>query len=121
MSQALQGQTSTEKNKQILDSFMQKVMQIMKNELSWESMKPLYIQIYSEVFSQEEIDGLINFYGSDVGQSYVNKLPIVMEQTTAISQQRIQPMMQRMQDILQQAISESKAGTRYDATSGRFN
>ena len=93
----------------------------MKDELSWESVKPLYMQVYSETFSQEEIDGLIKFYASDVGQSYANKLPVVMEETMAISQQQMQPMLQRMQEALQQAISESKTGARYDETTGRFN
>ena len=114
MTQALQGKTSTEQNKKFFDSYMQKIMLIMKDELSWERMKPLYVQVYSETFSQEEIDGLIKFYGSDVGRSYVSKLPVVMEKTMAISQQQMQPMMQRLQDALQQAIAESQAGARYD-------
>ena len=122
ISQALQGQTGKEANKKIVDSFMQRVDVIMKDELSWESMKPLYIRAYSEIFfSQDEIDGLIKFYGSEIGQSYVNKLPIVTERTIAISQHRIQAMVLRMQAILQQAVSESRTGTRYDETTGRFN
>ena len=120
MSQALQGKASTEQNKKFFDSYMPKIMLIMRDELSWERMKPLYVQVYSETFSQEEIDGLIRFYDSDVGRSYVSKLPVVMEKTMAISQQQMQPMMQRLQDALQQAIAESQAGARYDGASGRF-
>ena len=34
-------------------------------------MKDRYVQVYRETFSQEEIDGLIAFYQTPVGQYFV--------------------------------------------------
>ncbi|MDB5816261.1 MAG: hypothetical protein JWN23_3378 [Rhodocyclales bacterium] len=107
--QSLQGQNVTEQGLKIADTYMQKVMIIMKDELSWAKMKPLYIQIYAESFSQEEIDGLIAFYASPAGQAYIDKLPLVTQKTMVLTQARMVPMMQRMQEAMQQAVAEAKA------------
>lgn len=42
-------------------------------------MEPIQIPIYRETFEQAEIDGLIAFYGSPVGQAFVNKMPTVSQ------------------------------------------
>jgi len=72
-------------------------------------MRPLYIQIYQETFTQEEIDGLIAFYKSPAGVAFVDKMPVVMQRSMSIMQSRIAPMMEKMKAAMQQAADEAKA------------
>jgi hypothetical protein len=109
INQALQGQNVTEQGRKVADAYMQKVVVIIRDEMSWDKMKPLYIQVYGENFTQEEVDGLITFYDSPVGQAYVNKLPVVTQKTMTLTQARLMPMMQRMQEAMKQAVAEAKA------------
>ena len=74
-------------------------------------------QAYREMFSQEEIDGLIAFYRTPVGQSLVSKQPELMKRTMTIMQQCLAPMMQRIQKMseataleLQKAKAENPPG-----------
>ena len=71
-------------------------------------MKDQYVQAYREMFTQEEIDGLIAFYQPPAGQSLVNKQPELAKRTMTILQQRMAPVMQRIQKMSEAAASELK-------------
>jgi uncharacterized protein len=93
-----------------LDALMPKMMQIVRDELSWQRMRPLYVQVYQESFTQEEIDGLIAFYKSPAGVAFVNKMPVVMQKSMALMQTRMGPMMEKMNVAMKQAMADAKAG-----------
>lgn len=89
-------------------SMTKKMIPIMKEQLSWENLKKVYIPIYRESFSQEEIDGLISFYGSPAGKAMVEKMPVVMQKTMVAMQQMMGPMMQEVQKAAAEAAEEAK-------------
>jgi hypothetical protein len=72
-------------------------------------MRPLYIQIYQESFTQEEIDGLIAFYKSPLGIAFVEKMPLVMQKSMTIMQSRTGPLMEKMKAVIDQAMADAKA------------
>ena len=109
MDQALKGQDVPPEARQLADNMRQKMVADMKDELSWASMKDLYIQVYSESFTQEDIDGLTAFYESPAGKSFVSKMPTVMQKTIALMQQRMGPIMQKMQKSMHEAVTEAQA------------
>jgi len=91
-----------------LDQQQAKMAAILKEELSWDKVKDQYVQAYREMFSQEEIDGLMAFYQTPVGQSLMNKQPELTNRTMAILQQRMAPVMQRIQKMSEEAALELK-------------
>jgi hypothetical protein len=109
MDQALRGKSLPPEAEQAAATLRGKLVASMRQELSWESMKDLYIQVYAESFSQEEIDGLIAFYESPAGKAFVAKMPMVMQKSMAMMQQRMGPIIQRMQQSMQEAIAEVQA------------
>jgi hypothetical protein len=106
--QATKGKPVSAEEQAIMDKQQTKMIGIMKEELSWEKMKGLYVQVYRETFSREEIDGLIAFYQTPVGRSFVDKQPELMKRTMAIMQQRMAPMMQRIQKMSEETALELK-------------
>jgi hypothetical protein len=94
-----------------LDKQQAKMSAILKEELSWDKVKDQYVRAYREMFSQEEIDGLIAFYQTPVGQSLMNKQPELTNRTMAILQQRMAPVMQRIQKMSEEAALELKKTT----------
>lgn len=109
MAQSLQGEKLSPEGKRITDSFATKSVAVMRDEMSWAKMKPLYVRLYSESFTQEEVDGLLAFYESPAGQAFVEKMPVVMQKSTLIMQERMSPIILRLQDAMKQAIAEAKA------------
>lgn len=85
-----------------------KMMPILKDQLSWEKLEKIYIPIYRESFTQEEIDGLIAFYSSPAGKALVEKMPLVMQKSMLAMQQVIGPMMQQIQKAVAESAEELK-------------
>ena len=95
----------------LIDTFHVSVQmaQVMRDEMSWDKLRPMTVQIYKEVFTQEEVDGMIAYYKTPAGAATVDKMPIVMQKSLQMMQARMVPMMQKMQAAMRQAVQDSKA------------
>jgi hypothetical protein len=109
MAQATQGQAPTPAQTKAFESMQNKMAGLMKEELSWEKYEPMFIKIYNESFTQEEIDNIIAFYRTPGGQALVKKMPVVMQRTMQLVQQQMGPMMQKFQAIAQECQAEVQA------------
>lgn len=89
----------TPEQKSAYDDFQQKLNQLLASYLAWDKMKPVMIQVYSETYTDEELDGILNFYRSPAGQAMVAKSPELMSKTmTEMTQQMstLQPQIQQL-------------------------
>ncbi len=90
----------------IIEKYFGKMIDVMKTEMSWDKMKDDYIQLYMSVYTEEEIQGLITFYESPVGQKMIEKMPLLMEQSMVISQKYTQNLLPQIQKIIEEMIAE---------------
>jgi uncharacterized protein len=109
MARAMAGKQQTAEQQRAMELMRGKVQQIFREEMTWAKLEPIYVQVYQDTFSQQEIDGLIKFYRTPTGVSYVDKLPIVMQKSMVATQAMMGPMMQKLQAAGQQAVEEAKA------------
>ncbi len=109
MQQALQGQTLSDEQRRVIELAPKRFAEVMRQEFSWATVKDIYVQIYRESFTEEEVQGLIAFYVSPAGQAYVNKMPQVMQRSMFVMQQRMQPLMAKMKEAMQKAVEDAKA------------
>ena len=108
MQQAAGGKPVTPEQRRILDAVPGSFLAVMKSELTWEKLKPQFVQLYLETFDQEEIDGLLAFYRSAPGQAFINKMPTVMQKSMAIGQSQMQTLLPKMKAAIEQAVSDAK-------------
>jgi hypothetical protein len=106
LQQAMQGKTPTDAQKAQLVEFEKKLSGILKDELSFAKMKDVYLQVYRETFTQEEITSIIAFYSSPAGKALVEKVPVAMQKASSLMQARIGPMTQRLQAMIEQFQKE---------------
>jgi hypothetical protein len=109
MEGAMQGQQLSPEQRRVADATAAKLVQVMREEMTWDKLRPLYAQIYQETFTQEEVDGLIAFYESPAGAAYVEKMPVVMQKSMSIMQSRLAPMMEKMKAAMKEAVADAKA------------
>lgn len=83
----------------------------LKNALSWESVKEDYVKIYTDVFAEDEIRALVDFYKSPIGQKLVAKQPELMEKSMELSQKRFMETMPRLMSLMQEAMPEPEDAT----------
>jgi uncharacterized protein len=91
-----------------IESFQNKMMELLKSELNWEKLKPQYVKMYAETYEQDEVDGLIAFYQSKAGQSFVSKTPALLQKSMLISQGMMQTMLPKLKQIADQAMEQAK-------------
>jgi hypothetical protein len=87
--------------KEILDS--------MKAAFPWKRIEEMTTQFYKETFTQEEVDGLIAFYKSPLGQVTLKKNPLVNQRVMAGMPQLMAPMMKKINEKGAAEIKEIEA------------
>jgi len=125
MMDAMQGQVSnmfsgmskqmgiTEKEKPAFDLYMKKVATLIEENMNWEAIKAPMIEIYMKHFTEEEVNGLIKFYQSDLGKSMTKKMPFIMQDSMMISQELMKEFMPKIQAIaieMKQGIEKTRQG-----------
>ncbi len=92
--------------------FQQRILDVVFDELSFEKMKPDYIDVYSSTFTTDELSGLVAFYKSPAGRAFADKLPTLTQRLMEVSQSRIQALGPRIKKMTEDFVAEVKSGTK---------
>jgi hypothetical protein len=109
IAQATRGQEVPPKVQKEIDQRQAEVVGLMKELLDWKKLEPMYVRIYQKTFSQQEVDGMIAFHKTPIGQALIAKMPAVMQNTMNEMQQMMGPVMQKMQRMQQEVVAQMKA------------
>jgi hypothetical protein len=78
----------------------EKIMALVAVSLN--KTKPALAKVYTDIYTEEEIDGILAFYKSPAGKAFLQKMPEVM--------QRSMPVMMQMMGDLQPEIKTMMEG-----------
>lgn len=106
---SFEGQTLSEAQKRTLDAVPAKFEKVIRDEMSWDKLRPQYVQIYQDTFTQKEVDGLIAFYKSPTGAAFVSKMPMLMQKSQTMMQDRVAPLAEKVNEAIQKAVEQAKA------------
>jgi hypothetical protein len=98
MKDAIGNKPVTAKQEKIMAAMRAETVELIRSEMSWDKMEPMYIRQYSQTFSQAEIDGMLAFYKSDAGKAVTAKMP-----------QLVQILMQDVLSLLQGTMPKIRA------------
>lgn len=90
-------------------ALQQKIVGEMMNAMSAPDVQQAMAQVYSDVFSKEELTAMANFYATPVGQAMVDKQPEVTQKLNGVLMPKMMAMMPRIQQMTQQFAAEQKA------------
>lgn len=98
----------------LVQQTQEQILQLLQNALSWDKMKPAITKVYSETFTEEEIDGISNFYKTPAGQALLQKMPTLIQRSMQMGQQMvadIMPQIEKMNEDLKKRIAEQQGGS----------
>jgi hypothetical protein len=104
----LEGQNITPEQRKQIDARRDAARDLIKGLLSWDSMESLYLKVYGDTFSQQEIDGMTAFYTSPAGQAVIAKMPLAMKNSMSEMQQRVRDMIPKIQQMAKEAADQVK-------------
>ena len=109
MAASLQGQTPNVEQQRILDAMPDQLARLFREEMTWAKLQPIYVRVYQETFTQEEVDAITAFYKTPAGTASIDKMPVVMQKSMTASQALMGPMIERFKAISQQVAADVKA------------
>jgi hypothetical protein len=108
--QELKGKNPTEKQQKAISDMMDRIVALMKKEMAWEKLEPMYIRLYSESFTEEEIVGMLKFYKTPAGKAVIKKMPVLTQKIMEESQKITivaMPQIKKIVDDFEKEIKES--------------
>lgn len=92
--------------------------QIMRESLSWEQMRPLYIEAYRQTFTSQDVKALTKFYESPAGKALLDKTPMLMQNLTLAMQHKVKPMLDALKSELD-GVAQDPAKSAAPARTGK--
>ena len=105
----LASQNMTEDERKQAIASVEASTKLTLEKFSWAKMKGMFVDIYSEVLSMEELQGLVSFYESPIGQKFIAKQPELTTATMKKMQAVMQELIPEIQKQAENAKSDSKA------------
>jgi hypothetical protein len=98
----------TAQQKAVFEEFQGKLIDLLNEEMHTGVM-PHMAEIYARTFTDEELDAMITFYSSPVGQSVLLKLPQITQNSATVMQGLIGDMMPKMKALSEEYAPRFKA------------
>ncbi|MFD2231614.1 DUF2059 domain-containing protein [Alkalimarinus sediminis] len=88
------------------EKYQQRLNAIMKEELSWEKLKGQFADVYVDVFNEQELKELVEFYKSPLGQKLIIKMPQLMQESMGLAQKQMQAIIPKIKALSQEMQAE---------------
>jgi hypothetical protein len=109
MRQTLATQLKPDEAARLFDAVLPRVNALLLEQLSWARLKPDFARIYAETYSQDEIDGLIAFYGGPLGAALISKMPQLLNRSIQLMQERMAPVLQQVAQVTKEEIEKERS------------
>jgi hypothetical protein len=83
-----------------------KISATIKDEFSFAKMKDIYLKVYGDMFTQEEVNGINAFYASPAGKAMIEKIPLATTKATPLLRERISLVTQRIKAMQQEFVKK---------------
>lgn len=83
-----------------------KILDLVKARISWEKMRPQYVRLYGETFSDEEISGMLAFYESPSGRAMLAKMPALVTKVMEVAQAQMKDLLPEIQRVIREAAPQ---------------
>jgi hypothetical protein len=86
--------------------YLQRINDLVAREMQWQEIKNDYIGLYTDAFTEQELQQLIQFYSTPLGRKVVEKMPVLMEQSMQLGQKKMMNIMPEIQALSEEMIQE---------------
>jgi hypothetical protein len=100
MLQQMTGVKLSPEQEKSMGEFQDKVTTLVSGTLSWEKLKPAYVKLYAEAYTEPQIDDIVAFYKSPTGQAMVANNSVLMTKASAIVQKQLAEAMPEIQTLI---------------------
>jgi hypothetical protein len=98
-----------ESNAHMFDEYKKSYFSLIESELSWSKLKPYFVEAYSSIFTQSEINDIVTFYKTPAGEKMLNVTPVLMQKITVSVQSHTDVLIPKLNALQEKLMSDLKA------------
>jgi|GEM_PF-87055 len=95
--QLTQGKPLSAEQQTEIQQIQARTSQIVHQSLAWDSMRPVYLDVYRKTFDDDDVKSMTKFYESKAGQHLLDKTPAMMQTLMVAIQQKMIPQLEALQ------------------------
>jgi hypothetical protein len=95
------GNTIKPEDRARLDDFQKRVFQLISSQVGWKALEPEYVDLYSNNFTEEQLDAILAFYKSPAGSALIDKLPTLTSEGMQIAQAKMTALQPQIRQMLE--------------------
>jgi len=99
----------TPEQQKLTQQFMDKAMKAVTDSVGWAALEPDYVRLYASTYTEPEIDGILAFYKSPVGQKMLDKTPELSAGAMQIVKSRMGDFQPKVQALQEEYVKELAA------------
>ncbi|UJR10894.1 hypothetical protein I4U23_015082 [Adineta vaga] len=99
-----------------LAAYKSEILKFINTFLSFQSLRPHIVEIYRDLYTTSDINGLIKFYSSPLGKKFLEKETQTELRLTALVEKKLQEQMPQIMSWFQQKFYESLSNNNLNYT-----
>lgn len=92
----------------VLAQFDDIMRDFMEKALDWDELRDDYVRMYAQIYNEQELRQLRQFYQTPLGQRLLATLPEVAARSSEISNERLQQFLPEMQRRIMERMMENE-------------
>ncbi|HLA30115.1 MAG TPA: DUF2059 domain-containing protein [Pseudomonas sp.] len=84
----------------LLETYQAQATAALEQAVGWEKIKPDMVKLYTSNFSEQEMQELIAFYESPLGQKVLEKMPSLTSQSAQLTQSKLETAVPKVNQLL---------------------
>jgi hypothetical protein len=109
LDQMLAGQPMNAAQRQIVVDMKRQMAALMNEEIGWKIMEPEMVSMYRQLFTEEEVRGMIVFYQSPAGKAVTEKMPRLVQIIGEWTQKHVLSIMPRLSELMNDTERKMRA------------
>lgn len=94
-----------------LQEFQDVMKEFMAKHMSWEKLKPRYIAIYADAFTEAELKDILAFYRTETGKKLTSITLTLLRKGSELGQQVLQENLPELQSMVEKKAEELGRGS----------
>jgi len=90
-------------------AFYDQLNALVAEGYNWTKLEPAYEKAYADLYTEDEVDGILAFYKSPVGQAFLAKTPEATRQVLQISKQQFDALTPQIQKLTEDYVTHLRA------------
>jgi hypothetical protein len=78
-----------------------KIVELMQTDMGWDKLEPVYVKLYTDTFSQSDIDGILKFYKTQAGSALLKKMPLLMQNVMQMVTAQMQDLAPKLRSLVE--------------------